>query len=236
MYYIFYKYRECDHNHKVNMKSIPHETIGRLFPYFRALICLEKEGTEIVSSSRLAEVCHMNASIIRKDLSYFGDFGKRGVGYNVQDLTCKIREILNLDPPKKVVLVGVGNIGKALLSYSNFESEGFKIIMSFDNHPDKIGQKINQVVTEDMSRLEERVKSEQIQLGILALPEAVSPAIARRLAKVGVKSILSFAPCQLAMPDNIQVTCVDLSTEMARLVYYTSRDIFSETSKTLMKG
>jgi len=211
------------------MKSIPHETIGRLFPYLRALICLAKEGTEIVSSTRLAEVCHMNPSIIRKDLSYFGELGKRGVGYNVQDLSLQIRRILNLDPAKKVALVGVGNIGKALLSYPNFEMEGFKIVMAFDNHPDKIGKKINHLVIEDMARLEERIKSEQIQLAILAAPEAVSPVIARRLVRAGIKSLLSFAPCQFAMPSDIKVTCVDLSTEMARLVYYSSAGAFADT-------
>ena len=210
----------------MKIKSIPNETIGRLFPYFRALVCLAKEGTETVSSSRLAEVCHINPSIIRKDFSYFGELGKRGVGYNVNDLTCTIRDILNLDPAKKVVLVGVGNIGKALLAYSGFESEGFKIVMAFDNNPNRIGRKINKVAIEDITNLEERVKSEGIQLGILAIPESVAPVIAQRLARVGVNAILSFAPCQLAMPNNVKVTCVDLSTEMARLVYYSSRDIF----------
>ena len=209
----------------MKMKSIPTETIGRLFPYFRALVCLAKEGSDTVSSSRLAEVCNIKPSIIRKDLSYFGDLGTRGVGYNVEHLTRTIRNILNLDPAKNVVLVGVGNIGKALLSYSSFESEGFRIVMAFDNNPKKIGRKIAQLTVEDTTHLEERVKSDGIKLGILAIPEAVAPGIARRLAKGGVKAILSFAPCQLAMPDNIKVTCVDLTTEMARLVYYSSRKV-----------
>ena len=211
----------------ITMKSIPNETIGRLFPYFRALVCLDKEGSETVSSYRLAEVCNINPSIIRKDFSYFGDFGTRGVGYDVKDLMQKIRSILNLDPAKKVALIGVGNIGKALLSYSNFESEGIRIVMAFDNNSKKIGRKIKKVVIEDITTLEERVKSERIQLCILAIPESVTPVIARRLAKVGVKAILSFAPCQLAMPKNVNVTCVDLSTEMARLVFYSSREAFS---------
>ncbi len=207
-------------------KAIPHETIGRLFPYFRALVCLKKEGIETISSSRLSKVCHINASIIRKDFSYFGEFGTRGVGYNVNDLIHKIRTILNLDPAKKVALIGVGNIGKALLLYPNFESEGFKIVLAFDSHPDKIGRKINNVTIEDIANLEEKIISENIQLGMLAVPEEAAPAIARRLANVGVNAILSFAPCQLAMPDDIKVTCVDLSTEMARLVYYSSREVF----------
>ena len=227
---IYNVYCECDHYHKIMNKSIPNETIGRLFPYFRALLCLVKQGVETVSSSRLAEVCHINPSNIRKDFSYFGELGKRGVGYNVNDLTRTIRDILNLDPAKKVALVGVGNIGKALLSYSNFKSEGFTIVMAFDNDPKKIGRKISKITIEDMSNLEDRIQSENIQLGILAIPEESTPVIARRLAKVGVNAILSFAPCQLAMPDNIKVTCVDLSTEMARLVYYSSREVVLEKS------
>ncbi|MBN2103435.1 redox-sensing transcriptional repressor Rex [bacterium] len=206
------------------MKSIPNETIGRLFPYIRALVCLSKQGTDTVSSSRLAEVCHVNPAMIRKDFSYFGYFGKRGVGYDVQALKEEIQNILSLKPAKKVALIGVGNIGKALLLYKNFELEGFKITMAFDNQPNKIGRKIGDVTIEDMGNLEKRVKSENIQLSILAVPETVSPTIARRLADAGVNAILSFAPCQLAMPDNIKVTCVDLSTEMARLIYYSSRE------------
>ena len=208
-------------------RSIPNETIGRLFPYLRALTCLVKEGTETVSSFRLAEVCNLNPSIIRKDLSHFGELGKRGVGYDVHALIEKIREILGLVPVRKVALVGVGNIGKALLSYSSFESEGFQIVMAFDNDPQKIGLRINDVVVDDLVNLDEKVKSKEIQLGVLAVPESAAPALARRLARVGVNAILSFAPCKLAMPDNIKVTCVDLSTEMARLVYYSSKEAFS---------
>ncbi len=191
-------------------------------------MCLLKEGKSTVSSFQLADLCKLNPSIIRKDFSYFGDFGKRGVGYNVSELMNIIRNILGLVPLKRVALIGVGNIGKALLLYPNFELEGFEIIMAFDNESTKIGRKIKGVTIEDVSNLEGRLKSQKIQLCILAVPEYIAPAIARRLAKVGVKAILSFSPCQLAMPDNIKVTCVDLSTEMARLVYYSSREAFSK--------
>jgi len=193
-------------------------------------MCLIKEGTETVSSYRLAEVCHIKPSIIRKDLSYFGELGKRGVGYNVNDLVGHIRRILGLVPPKRVALVGVGNIGKAVLSYPNFESEGFKIVIAFDNKADTIGNTINHIQIEDIANLEDKIKSEKIQLAILTVPEEVAPVIARRLVKAGVGAVLSFAPCQLAMPNDIKVTCIDLSTEMARLVYFTSQQVFSKQS------
>lgn len=191
-------------------------------------MCLIKEGKDTISSYELADLCNLNPAIIRKDFSYFGDFGKRGVGYNVSNLMNTIRNILGLIPLKRVALIGVGNIGNALLLYPNFELEGFKIVLAFDNQSTKIGRKINGVTIEDVSYLEKRLKSHKIHLCILAVPESAAPVIAHRLAKTGVKAILSFSPCQLAMPDNIKVTCVDLSTEMARLVYYSSREIFSE--------
>jgi len=207
-------------------KSIPNETIGRLFPYLRALMCLKKEGVKTVSSSRLSELCHRTPSIIRKDLSYFGDFGTRGVGYDVDNLTQKIRGILNLDTPKNVALIGVGNIGRALLSYSDFELEGFKIVMAFDKKRGKIGKEIKGIPIEDIEDMEDRIRSENIQLAILAVPEEEAPELARRLGKAGINSILSFAPCQLIMPKDIKITCVDLSTEMARLLYYSSGGSF----------
>jgi len=210
----------------MQIKSIPNETIGRLFPYLRALMCLSKEGHKIVSSSRLAEICDINPAIIRRDFSYFGYFGKRGVGYDVKELMKEMRSILNLEPVKKVALIGVGNIGKALLSYSNFESEGFKIVMAFDKQPGMIGRNINQIIIEDEAQLEDRIQSENIHLAILAVPEAAVSDLAQRLAGAGVNAILSFAPCQPAMPNNVKVTCVDLSTEMARLIYYSSMEGF----------
>jgi len=211
-------------------KPIPNETIGRLFIYFRALVCLLKENkSPTISSFKLAEICHVNPAIIRKDLSYFGEFGTRGIGYNIEELIQKIRSILQLDPEIKVAVIGVGNIGKALLSYSGFESEGFKIMAAFDNQPDKIGQKIGNVTVEDVAQLEQRITSEDIQVAVLAVPESAAPIMAHRLAKGGIKAILSFAPCQLFMPENVKIACVDLSMEMARLFYYSFSKVFSGT-------
>lgn len=201
-------------------KSIPNETTDRLFSYIRALMCLRKEGIETVSSSRLAAICHVSPAIVRKDFSYFGGFGTRGVGYDVRNLIGNIRKILGFDKGVKIALVGVGNIGKALLSHSSFQLEGFQIAMAFDNDPAKIGVEIGSVTVEDMTHLESRVASEGIGLAIVAVPDTAAARIAQLLAAGGVRSILSFVPCELAMPDNVKVTCVDLSMEMARLVYY----------------
>ena len=200
-------------------RGIPSQTIDRLFMYFRALTCLRRQGSETVSSSRLAEICHVTAAVVRKDFSYFGEFGTRGVGYNVKKLLKQFRRILNFDDSIDVVLVGAGNIGRALLARSGFEIEGFRISMVFDSDPAKFGKRIGALTIEDVSNLVDRVTSAGIDLAILAVPDAVAPDIARRLADAGVSSILSFSPCELCMPEAVKTSCIDLSMEMARLMY-----------------
>jgi len=200
-------------------RDVPTETMDRLFIYMRALNCLVREGSETVSSSRLANICSVNAAMVRKDLSYFGEFGVRGVGYSVRELLEHIRSILNLDQSVNVALIGAGNIGRALLTHSSFQLEGFNISMAFDIDREKIGMKIGSITIEDMMDFPDRVEEEGIDLAVLAVPEEVAPEIARIITDTNIISILSFAPCELCMPDNIKVTCVDLSLEMARLLY-----------------
>ena len=200
--------------------SVPDETVSRLLCYLRALLCLRDEGLKVVSSGRIAETCHMKPSMIRKDLSYFGDFGTQGVGYKVDELIAALRRILHLDKSMKAALVGVGNVGRALLFYPGFRQEGFEIVLAFDNDPRKIGKRINRVLVEDTATMEERIRNEGVRLAIIAVPVGEAPGVAQRLAAAGVKGILSFAPCQLKMPGHVKVGCVDLATEMAKLAYY----------------
>jgi len=202
-----------------HMRRIPEETIGRLFLYLRQLLCQQEKGAQIVSSQTLAEACHVKPSIVRKDFSHFGEFGVRGVGYDVDGLIKEIRSILNLDKVMQAALVGAGNIGKALLRFSGFRDEGFEIVMAFDTDARKIGHKIDRVTVEDSARMEERIRAEGIKLAIVAVPVPEAPKVAQRLVDAGVKAILCFAPCPLNMPDDVRVCCVDLATEIARLVY-----------------
>lgn len=208
----------------MSRKHVPSETINRLFKYFRPLNCLLRKGEGTVSSKRLAEMCHIKPAMVRKDLSYFGEFGTRGVGYDTANLISNIRKILKLDRKINVALVGIGNIGSALLEHSTFELEGFKIIMAFDNDPSKIGSTVGTVRIEDVANMQERIESSGIHLAILAVPDYAAAKVAKVLQLAGAKSILSFAPCELSMPAEIQVTCIDLSVEMARLVYYSCVD------------
>lgn len=200
--------------------KIPKETISRLFTYFRSLLCLSKIGKKYVSSYNLSKLCNINPAIIRKDFSYFGDFGTKGVGYDVENLIDEVKDILQLEPPSEVALAGVGNIGKALLSYRGFDSEGFKIVMAFDNDPQKIGKKIHGVTIENIDTMKKRIIEEDIKMGVLTVPEEAAHNIAQQMKDAGIKAILSFAPCQIVMPENIEVTCIDLSTELSKLAYY----------------
>jgi redox-sensing transcriptional repressor len=199
---------------------VPNETADRLFSYLRPLMCLLKEGTETVVSRDLAGLVHVNPAVVRKDLSYLGSVGTRGVGYKVKELIESIRRTLRFDEDVRVAVVGVGNIGKALLEQARFEFEGFRIVMAFDSDLEVVGRRIGKVVVEDAANLEERIRSEGVVLAILAVPESSAPAVAKRLGSAGIRCVLSFAPCELAMPDNVKVTCVDLSVTMARLVYH----------------
>jgi redox-sensing transcriptional repressor len=204
-------------------KRIPSETIDRLFLYMRGLTCLLREGTRTVSSQRLAEICRVKAAAVRKDLSYFGGFGTRGVGYDVEELMSHLRRILKYDDVTDVALVGVGNIGRALLTHSDFELEGFRIVTAFDSDPDKIDTKVGGVTVEDIDHMVDLVRELGLDLVILAVPDNAAPKIAHTLERAGVSSILSFSPCDLFMPHGIEVTCIDLSMEMARLLYHSRR-------------
>jgi len=201
-------------------RLIPVESIGRLFAYLRALLCLADGGKETVSSQELAEACGVKSTMVRKDISYFGQFGTRGVGYRVDELIKAIRGILNIETPMKAALVGAGNIGRALLAYPGFPEEGFQIVLAFDKDPQIVGQTLNDVLVEDTANLESRIRQEDVRLGIVAVEVSEAPRVARRLADAGVEAILSFAPCSLNMPDTVKVTCVDLAMELARLVYH----------------
>ena len=149
---------------------IPNETVRRLPIYLRGLAFLSRQGLVSVSSSKLADFVNVNAWQIRKDFSYFGDFGTRGVGYNVENLARQIKKILNLDVVHNTALVGVGNLGSAVLAYPGFETYGFRITAAFDNDPAKIGSKMNNVTVEDVSRLDTLGKR-RIDLAIIAVPE-----------------------------------------------------------------
>jgi len=178
------------------------------------------QDLNVTSSEDLAVACGVRATVIRKDLSYFGKFGKRGVGYDLEALVKEIHAILKLNQMTHAALVGVGNIGRAFLAYPGFKAEGIRITAAFDKDVEKIGQKIEGIPIEDVGSMVKRIVEDGIHLAIVAVPPSEAQGTVNRLAKAGIKGIFSFTPCPPKMPTGVKVTCVDLAMEIASLVYY----------------
>lgn len=199
--------------------KIPDETIRRLPLYLRGLQYLLDDGRHSVSSTELADFLHTSAAQIRKDFSYFGDFGTRGVGYNVETLIKQIRNILKLSNTSGAALIGAGNLGTALLAYPGFRTYGFEITAVFDNSDDKIGKKIGKAKVEDVAKIDE-LKKRDIKLAIIAVPAEAAQDIADRVVGAGVNGILNFAPRFLSVPKKVKVITIDIAMELGRLPYY----------------
>ena len=187
--------------------------------YLRGLALLSQQGLGSVSSSKLADFVSVNPWQIRKDFSYFGGFGTRGVGYDIENLSKQIKKILKLDAVRNTALVGVGNLGLAVLAYPGFRTYGFCITAAFDNDPAKIGRTINNITIEDVSRLDTLGKYE-VDLAIIAVPEQAAQQVADALVKAGIKGILNFSPRRIAVPKKVKVITIDIATDLARLPYY----------------
>jgi redox-sensing transcriptional repressor len=200
-------------------RKIPDETVRRLPIYVRGLMFLSEQGQERVSSQELASFLGVNHWQIRKDFSYFGEFGTPGVGYDIGKLIKQIKKILKLDVVHKAGLVGVGNLGSAVLAYPGFRIYGFEIAAAFDSNPQKIGRKVKNITIEDVSNLR-TLKRRKISLGIITVPRDAAQQTADALVKAGVKGILNFAPRRIAVPKKVKVITIDIAMDLARLPYY----------------
>jgi len=198
---------------------IPDETIRRLPIYLRGLLFWSEQSKKNISSKNLADFVGVNSWQIRKDFSYFGEFGTRGVGYNAEKLAKQIKKILKLDIAQKVALVGVGNLGSAVLAYPGLRICGFDIVVAFDINPKKIGKKINNIAIEDASKLK-TLKKRGINLVIMTVPRDAAQQTADALVKAGVRGILNFSPCHIAVPKKVKVITIDIAMDIARLPYY----------------
>ena len=201
-------------------KRIAQTVVPRLSNYNRVLNRLHKDGVEIISSEELGERTGYSASQIRKDLSFFGEFGQVGRGYYVKELESAISQILGLDKTWKVALVGAGNLGSALLAYPGFRERGFRIVAVFDNDLRKIGKKWEDVVLHDISEIEEKVKEEDIQIGIIAVPAEAAQLVASILVSSGIRAILNFAPVRIVVPEDVELRSAELSSELECLSYF----------------
>lgn len=201
--------------------KIPSATITRLSLYSRTLENLLAEDTKIISSERLATLCDVNPAQIRKDLAYFGEFGVRGVGYYVKELLFEIKRILGLNKEWRMGIVGVGNLGLALLSHENFSKQGYIFVAAFDNDPKKINKKLpNGLVIHHINDLPYHAKETKMEIGIIATPANWSQEIANRLIKADIRAILNFAPVQIHVPPAFMVETVDFTVKLDNLAYH----------------
>ncbi len=211
--------------------KIPDETVRRLPVYLRGLIVSADQGREHISSQSLADFVGVDAWQIRKDLSYFGDFGTPGVGYNIERLARGIKKTLRLDTIRRAALVGVGDLGSALLSYPGFRMYGLDIVAAFDVDLKKIGRTVGGVQIEDPAQIG-TLRQRDISLAIVAVPRAAAQATVDQLVAAGVRGILNFAPSKVTASKRVKVITLDIAMELARLPYYIPRvEQMSETTE-----
>ena len=205
------------------MKKISDSTIQRLSKYLRTLEMLEIMDVLTISSGRIAQIEQITSSQVRKDLSFFGSFGRRGLGYNVISLKKKIQGILGVNRPWNVAVVGVGNLGTALIDYNEMRRRKFNIRCIFDNDPAKIGSTIKGLVVQDVSALPKSVKEYNLQIGIITVPIHAAQQVADMLTAAGVRGILTFAPKTLTVPPGIFIQTEDTTTPLETLAYHLSK-------------
>lgn len=198
---------------------IAESTVRRLSLYLRLLQEARSRGQGTISSEELADRGGTTSAQVRKDLSLFGSFGKRGLGYSVPELLKELEEILGLDRRWRVALVGAGKIGSALFGYGNFRRRGFEIRAVFDSDPSKIGQPWGELRVSPDSELEREVRAQGIEIAIIAVPAEAAQAAADRLVGSGVKAILNFAPIRLRVPESVALRNVDMVVEMEGLTF-----------------
>ena len=197
--------------------QIPGKTIYRLSIYHRCLRRLEDAETLTISSSALAKAAGVNPSQLRRDLTYLGTFGTRGLGYSVQELTTAIGGILGRAHLQPVILVGAGNLGAALLRYGGFHKEGFEVVAAFDASPEAVAQRGIAVPVYHASEMPKIVEEFSIRLAILSVPVEQAQAVANDLVRAGIQGILSFSPTVLQVPENVTVNSVDLALELEQV-------------------
>jgi redox-sensing transcriptional repressor len=207
------------------VKRIADSTVRRLSAYLRFLEDFEIRGLATISSEELANRGGTTSAQVRKDLSFFGSFGKRGLGYSVPELAGRLREILGLGKEWRVVIVGAGKIGAALAQYRGFRHRGFNILAAYDNNADKIGRKLEGIPVRDIEQLERDIQRDKPDIVVLTVPGEEAQNVVDRVVKVGVKAILNFAPAQLHAPPDVAIKTVNMAMELEGLSFaLTNRD------------
>lgn len=200
--------------------DIPAVVIDRLPLYARALASLDNQGRDVVSSQELGGLLNVTPAQIRKDLSYFGRFGKQGRGYNVRKLLEELRQILGLNRQWRMALVGIGRLGRAILGYEGFAPQGFKIVEAFDSDPRVVGKQMNGLVIRDTKDLEKVLKENPVDVGIVAVPAEAAQEVIDALVRCGVRAILNYAPVAAHVPRDVQIKRIDPVLALQGMTYY----------------
>ena len=207
------------------MKRIADSTVRRLSAYLRFLEDFESRGLSTISSDELARRGGTTSAQVRKDLSFFGSFGKRGLGYSVPELAGRLREILGLGKHWKVIIIGAGKIGAALVAYRGFRQRGFHILAAYDASPEKVGKSLEGIPVRDIGHLEKDVHKDAPDIAVLTVPSENAQSVVDRVVRSGIKAILNFAPTQLQVPPDVTVKTVNMAMELEGLSFaLTNRD------------
>jgi len=202
---------------------VPQGVIERLPAYLSVLLHLRQEGCATVSSAQLSEMALVNAAQIRRDLAYFGSFGKRGVGYDIPTLVDHIQHILGSDHSHRIAIIGAGNLGSAIASYDGLRARGFVVAAIFDNDPKRIGGRVGDLIVRDVAELQRVVKEQAISFGVVAVPSQSAQFAADLLCEAGVKVILNYTSAIVAAPEPVTVHNTDPVRELLHTLYYLSR-------------
>lgn len=204
-------------------ERVPEGVIERLPLYLGVLIQLRSSGEDTVSSARLGELTDINPAQIRRDLTHFGSFGKRGVGYDITTLVERIQRILGADHVHRLALVGAGHLGAAIADYNGLRQHGFHVTAIFDNDPDRIGRRIGEIVVDDVAALARVVKEQGIEIGVIAVPPHAAQEAADRLSEAGVRIILNYTPVIVRVPTQVTLHNTDPVHELLHTLYYLSK-------------
>ena len=200
-------------------ESIPNPAVRRLSLYLRQLEGFQRKGRRTISSRQLGESLRLTDAQVRKDLAYFGQFGRPGIGYRVEDLIAQVKRILGTDRVWNVLLVGAGNLGRALAAYKGFNSKGFQLVAVFDNDPTKVGRKIGTFPIHPLTEMPGAVQKLGIRLAMLAVPADYAQDVADQLVEAGIRGILNFAPVSLSLPTDVALNTVDVAVQLEQLSF-----------------
>ncbi len=209
---------------------IPNPAVRRMSLYLRQLEAFKRKDRRTISSKQLGESLGLTDAQVRKDLAYFGQFGHPGIGYRVEDLINQVRKILGTDKTWNVLLVGAGNLGRALMAYRGFDAKGFRLAAVFDADPSKVGKKAGAFTIQPLTELADTMTRQSIRLAILAVPADAAQPVADQLIAAGVKGILNFAPVNITVPANVALNAVDLAVQLEQLSFQANLSPMGEST------